>query len=570
MSKVIENPSIVSLGDLLDNVKRQFRIPMYQRDYAWQNDQIDDFIDDAFALADGDSEHFFGTIVLSDNSPGPPYDGKNKVRYIIDGQQRLTTALLVLASIRDLLEQLGEVDDASDLLTSTKLNRRDEPKLFANRTNQKFLTALLINKYPTQERVEELLESLDVEARQRSEKLANAYHRTRLALANRAGLSESAPLPGEAEGQGELLKGVADALLDRSFFVEINVNSWEDAFVVFEGLNNRGLDLSEQDLVKNTVLARAHAGRTDPGELTQLEVRWTRTTKRIAESKFTRFLRHYLLIHEPDVPLKRVVRVVNEHFDGRSAEEMLAEIERAAIGYERITRPSTEKNARLKDALINLSELEAVRSYPIVLAGLLRAPEQVSDLVALLANVEKLYFRRSAILQRDNKAIERDFQTIAHKLYHRDISFSGASNELAKLMPTDDDFVRAFKNRSHMRPKTAKYMLRRLQNHLDGSGVRVVGSDVTLEHIVPQSPSKWGLDPTQPTVDLMIHRLGNLTLLTKSDNASLGNEAFPDKKRQYEAESLALNRTVVSCEEWTIAEIEQRQRWMADLSTLIW
>lgn len=569
MSKVIENPSIVSLGDLLDNVKRQFRIPMYQRDYAWQNDQVDDFIDDAFALADGDSEHFFGTIVLSDNSPGPPYDGRNKVRYIIDGQQRLTTALLVLASIRDLLEQLGEVDDASDLLTSTKLNRIDEPKLFANRTNQKFLTALLINKYPTQEGVEELLESLDVEAKQRSEKLANAYLRTRLALANRGGLSESAPLPGEAEGRGKLLKDVADALLDRSFFVEINVNSWEDAFVVFEGLNNRGLDLSEQDLVKNAVLAKAHSGSIDDSELAKLEARWSAITKRVAESKFTRFLRHYLLIHQPDVPLKSVVRVLNRHFEDKTAEEMLAEIEAAAAAYERITRPSKEKDDLVRQALTNLSDLEAVRSYPVVLAGLLRKPYDQRQLLVLLEKVERLYFRRSSILQRDNKAIEREFQSIAERLYHGELNFSAASDALVDLMPGDSDFRRAFENRARMRPKTAKYMLRKMQNHLN-SGVREVGSDVTLEHIMPQSPSKWGLDPSKPDVDLLINRLGNITLLTKSDNASLGNEPFPTKQEQYKAEGLELNADVLEAAQWTAVEIEKRQKRMAGLANEIW
>ena len=102
MSELIEVASETTLSDLLGQFRERYRIPIYQRDCSWTEDQVDDLIGDVVRMDRDKSEHFFGTIVLAESSPGSvPDDGD---RFVIDGQQRLTTAALVLSAAAGLLQ----------------------------------------------------------------------------------------------------------------------------------------------------------------------------------------------------------------------------------------------------------------------------------------------------------------------------------------------------------------------------------------------------------------------------------------------------------------------------------
>lgn len=569
MAKIIDDPSIKTLRKLLNQADEQFRVPLYQRDYAWQEDQIDDFAADIFSLVSQRTEHFFGTLVLADDSPGADYEGQDEIRYVIDGQQRLTTSLLLLSVIRHRLAELGDRNHGR-LLLSTSLSVNHEPKLYANRDNQKFLSPLLDGTLNSTAEVAGHFNQLPDSIRAKSERLFKAYERLRNHVLEQALRRARAETSDHSASEVQFLSDLANSLLQQSLFVEINVQSWQDSFAVFEGLNNRGLDLSEQDLVKNALLARAHSEDSARDSILEYERQWGEISGRVAGTKFSRFLRHYLLLHYQDVPLKRVVRQLNSHFGDSDADEMVAALDSASRSYQRITQPSRERHAGLREALSNLKELEAERSYPVVLAVLLSgiAPQGA---VEILREVESLYFRRSAILGRDNKALEADFQTIAHNLYLAGESgVSDAAAAIKTLKPSDEEVLQQFRNRSKMRPSTAKFMLRRIEKHLRG-GVLDATNNPTLEHILPQNPSLWDLSHSEAaSFHSNLDRLGNLTLLRGSDNSALGNAPFSEKKKHYRSEGLRLNDPVVESESWGTEEIDKRQQWLARLSIEIW
>ncbi len=602
MSRLITEPKVRSLQEIIGEFGREFRVPIYQRDYAWGEDQIDDFVSDLFGIQP-EREHFFGTVVLSDTAPGVA-SATSAVKYVIDGQQRLITSLLTIVAIRHLLLEIGAAasvpvasaatNHAMGLrqLTAVGIGQHPPPRLWANRLNQQFLTPLLtgqhelVGEVASRESVMRLFDSLSDDVAARSLGMCLAYERVAQQLARRV-LTDSAPgidpdsstmalvqSEGDQDRCLQHLIALGGSLLEQSMFVEITVPRWEDAFAVFEGLNNRGLELSERDLVKNAVLAKAAMpGAADPVELQTYETRWDRLTGRIADSKFVRFLRHYLLLSYQDVPLKRVVRTLNDHFAGRTADQMLQELENASQQYEKITRPGgTVNNRELKEAIRALNVLDAERAYPILLAGFLvglRNPEMVQ----LIRSVEVLYFRRSAIMGKDNKVIEVDFQRIASRLYReRREALDWAIQSLLDLTPGDVEFIASFEHREAVKDATARYMLVQMENHLSGGRTReVVFDNVTLEHILPRDPSQWDLTLEESqTHQALFQKLGNLTLLKGAANSSNGNRPFADKKHKFVEDDLRINARVVGADRWWAEEITQRQRELAEIACMVW
>ena len=143
------------------------------------------------------------------------------------------------------------------------------------------------------------------------------------------------------------------------------------------------------------------------------------------------------------------------------------------------------------------------------------------------------------------------------------------------IVPSDDEFYSNFLIASVTKSALARYYLRTLEDQYNGlseqeflpnpdSGV------VTLEHILPQNPSKdWEhLDPE--TINDYYQRIGNLALLTRKVNASIGNNGFAEKKAVLVQSGYALTKIVADKEVWGIKEIEERQKLLAKLAVKAW
>lgn len=601
MPELLEQPQIHTLGELLGLMDRQYRVPVFQRDYEWQDDQIDDFTEDFFAAGEQGSEHFFGTLVFSNNAPGPVYDGPDNVRYVIDGQQRIATSLITLAVIRmHFLEiaNLMPTQSGELLLHAMRLGMmtcvgnpaasglKSRPKLHANRTNQRFLATILSDATTSFDEIFNAFRDLPTNERDHSQKMYNATQRLRVNVVQRIARHNKIEIDDSTESFEALvhtdsiqqvidhLKKLSTSLLQKALFVEINIRTWEDAFVIFEGLNNRGLELSEKDLIKNGLLARAYSADVhNPDIFSQLEQRWDILTSRIADAKFSRFIRHFLLLTEKEVPLNRVVRVLLQHFFGKTAEAMLSELEHAAEAYEKITQPSKEKDKKVRDLLSHLNTLEAERCFPIPLAIKLRKLSVTHEKQVLRA-VEILYFRRSSIMARDNKAIEDDLREVAALIFSQGArAVPEAIKKIQLLTPDDEEFIEAFFRRRGMKDSIARYMLVEIENHLRGRRIARVshGSGTTLEHILPKKPTQWRLSEQEAELhSLMFSRLGNLTILTPERNSEIGNKPFSAKLQKYKKEALHINKYVLLSNRWSISNIVERQRILADYAALTW
>lgn len=588
MSELIENPVVKTLDEVLDR-RTRYKIPMYQRDFSWGESEIEVFLDDLFLIAESEEEHFFGTIVLSKDSPGESISSDEKVRFVIDGQQRLTTSLLFIAVLRHQFEELAVTRPTVHrfLIKLEELMHLGEgeaetqiPRLYANRTNQIFLQAILTGRTLRSEDVAAEFRSLGRENRPSSKRIYDAYQYIQKRIFRRAqtllgknyeGIENSISVlvddVSECDVLLEYFKKVELAFREKSAFVEITVRKWQDAFSLFDGLNNRGLELAKRDIVKNVVFARAAGHELQPEAFSVLLGKWRDLERLVPESKFGNFMRHYLLLTNETVMLKHVVRTFLAETESQSAEVILGILEKAGNAYNRILNPEQESNSKIRERLKRLKVLGAERVYPIVMAcqlGSLTVTQQVE----VLRGLEILYFRRSVICQKDNKDLEPKIQSVASNLYaHGSSNVAAALNAIDSWNPTDQEFQTMFKLRRGIDSGIARYMLLEIENSMrPGHPIE----STTLEHILPQEPIQWGLNAGNEDVEVLIHRLGNLTILKNSDNSRIQNFPFEEKKIVYLEENLKINALVLASAQWGKNEIVARQDKLSESILGLW
>jgi uncharacterized protein with ParB-like and HNH nuclease domain len=105
--------SIERIGAFLDGIghviaDRKLSVPIYQRAYAWTDEQVTELLKDlSDAIITRSEEYFLGTVVLTKGQAGR--------QMVIDGQQRLVTVTILIAAIKDYFEGEGDNDRASEI-----------------------------------------------------------------------------------------------------------------------------------------------------------------------------------------------------------------------------------------------------------------------------------------------------------------------------------------------------------------------------------------------------------------------------------------------------------------------
>ena len=144
---ISETPSIGLLRLLKEDC--QYVVPPHQREYSWTADEIDKFFTDVEqAMSEGAEEYFLGLMVFKP-------DVRDKL-VILDGQQRLATAIIVLTAIREWLRAHGRQEDANqihdDYIAKRKLGGTHvPPKLVLNRLNNPSFVKYVIGEVPDQD-----------------------------------------------------------------------------------------------------------------------------------------------------------------------------------------------------------------------------------------------------------------------------------------------------------------------------------------------------------------------------------------------------------------------------------
>ncbi|MBK8688710.1 MAG: DUF262 domain-containing protein [Betaproteobacteria bacterium] len=528
---------------------RKYSIDYYQREYKWQQKQVAELLDDLAAKFleshEGGNErsvvadyghYFLGSIIISDK------DGQ---KFIIDGQQRLTTLTLLLIFLQHQLEDIEQKGQIADLIFSQKYGKRSFNLDIPERT-------------------------ACMEALYKGEQFSdvNAPESATNLLARYGDLDDIFP----EELRGAALPYFIDWLLWNVHLVEITAYSDGDAYTIFETMNDRGLSLTPADMLKGYLLANI----TDSEKRARASGIWKERVRALAElgkdedadgikswlrSQYANNIRERKRGAAPqdfDLIGTEFHRWVRDHEDGlglAASAEFARFIERdfAFYGrwYERLRRAAETLVPGLECVLFN-AQHNFTLQYPVLLAPIRVDDDEATALrkFRIVASFLDILIHRRIWNWR---AIDYSTMQYAMFLVMRDIRGKGAEELSAALRHRLDAETETFASNERFRlhgmnGRQIHRLLARMTDYVEtrsGQASRYVeyaqrgGNGYEIEHIWADHPERHSDEFAHPSeFQEYRNRTGGLLLLPKSFNASYGDLPYGEKREHYLGQNL--------------------------------
>lgn len=553
--------TVLGIGSVLKD--RVLQVPHYQRSYAWEKEHVIELIQDlSDAIAKGAREYFLGSLVVSKQ------DGNARPE-VVDGQQRLATITLLIVAIRDFLRDRGQ-DKKVQGIDNTYLYTLDF------RTEERS-TRLRLNELDN-----DLFESIVVRGISATEKsvhdgkqrLRDSHERLlEAARLARRQVKRLADMHGDTPS---ILVDWLEFLQDRAKVILLDVPSHANAYVIFETLNDRGLDLSTADLLKN-YLFRMSADR-----LAEVQRRWIEMTAALdavgGDKVLLTFIRHFWISKYGPTREKELFDEVKTKVTGATtALQLASEMSENAGLYAAIVNPShvfwEDHASATRQHLDTLRLLRMEQHRPLLLAVLRRFDRQ--EVEAAMRLFVSWSVRLLIVGGGGSGPMEHAFGSSSLLVENREISTAKQlADRMASVVAPDKEFRQAFATARVSKAYLARYYLRALERQARGdSQPELVPNDdeneVNLEHILPRNPSEgWAFDGLD--ADREHKRLGNMVLLQCGKNAQIGNDSFEDKRDVLSKSQFQLTTEVAEHKSWGPQEIAQRQERLADLAVETW
>ncbi len=592
-----------------------FEVPKYQREYAWDAEEIEDFVEDLrkclkARIAESKRNHFFGGIV----SARLTVPGSSHVSYeVIDGQQRLSSFVLLAAAVAHFMRSISgsiklgsrsEQDEmAFNYLEKTalaiesnylrysypvKLMYQNDPKIRLSKADDKFFQSTLDGKDPDRERSSHV-------------KIKNAW------IQIKAFLEKELEAEITASGKATILQHLIDGVLAEDCTV---IFMWADnrseAYQIFEVLNNRGVSLTDSNLLRAKTL-----GLLDDRKLLEIQKelseRWD-SVLAYASRDIDDYLKWYFASHEGYRPGKFEVtekfmscrfqeQSISRPITEEQGRRVLAEVEQIDDDFALLYQlkkgkwPYSEDSSVAKWDIGRLAFLVEHLSHtnvmPLLMALRLLTPERFAEAVASL---ERFVFRYKTIGSAHISPATKVYHEHAKIIRSQPSAYSvgklrGALKELIEKYASGKRFSLAISELAYA-PRSSRrnnsnirYFLVAIEDyHLwydnGAQGMPICKdkskiidmADVSLEHIYPQN---LGYGNQIEEIEPIKNSLGNLTLLGVKENDKIGNKPFDEKRQLYEKSSLRINRNIARNEKWTKLEIEMRTAQLAKIAEKI-
>ena len=540
-----------TLGELLSTTSPPIRVPEWQRTYSWTSTEVETFWLDLLSFSDRyphenilAQEYFLGAIVLV-HVPGN--------HLLLDGQQRLATATILLSVIRDFLQTEGREAPGVRTQQSYILHYDD-----ATGEARLKLTLNMYDRDFFRREIQEERRSLREPPRE--EYASHRLIRRAREFFWRQFAEKREELADESAAFAWALR-VRQVLTDHVSVVFVTSTDEDNAAAVFETLNDRGIGLSTPDLVRNLLLRRAPAsGREEIVEC------WGDVLAVADDAKVEDFLRHYWLSQRGDLKTRRLYREIKRRIEEENLDSLdfSRDLQRSAALYRDIVR-ARDDNPEIARLLTGVAMLNAKALLPALLSSCDTGDD--SQRQQLIQALTALFVRHNVIGRLENSRLETVVYNAAHQLrQHGD--FAEVIRSLREAAPDDNRFLEEFRVVSISRQASASYILREIEHAVrDTQELEVAGADkVHIEHIYPRKPQgeRW------PNHSAVIHRLGNLTLLSRRLNQRVSNADFSAKREHYSASDIAITRDLAGYVAWNTDAINARQDSLAEHALPIW
>ena len=619
--------------------KQQWVVPVYQRHYEWETKQDkqlpkfwDDWKDKAIERLDNRTQfpHFFGAIIYSE-PPNQRY-GTVRQRFLVDGQQRITTFQLALIAIREVARdfkvlRLLDVTDAylfNERSSSMEDPERECFKLWPSSFDRSLYQGI----------VKRSLDELRTYLRSSKEYQYYIYKNGKLKTGSWVPnslrvfwyLSQAMrDFIQEREEFGEQPEEVLEALLDGFLsgfqVVLIQLDQNDDAQEIFASLNGLGKPLSPFDLIRNDVFHRAQ--KTDEDAQKLFDERWKVFEQRfwseeVKQGRLKRARADHLIAHAVVAETAREVNVGKvateyQHYARERAFPTIAEELDLLREHAATYRAMEEQEPNTAFApLTNVLRIWDMSTFHPLILWINAQPIEEDD-KSILFNATVSYIVRREICGLTTKNYNKVVIGIIRNVREQNDPVSAFFQHLSGLtgdvsrMPTDIEVEKSFATRGvygrwvygGIPTRRLRYILQEIEYAKRTKFHETMKSseNLEIEHIMPQSwaeywPLSNGLtapcestweavnnghsldDETKTLIDerqQVVSTFGNLTLLTKPLNAGIRNAAWEIKRQRLADDSLLiLNREITNHEIWDEAVIEQRATDLAKVANSIW
>jgi hypothetical protein len=590
----------LTVNGLFDPNERR-EAPLFQRPYVWNQElNWEPLWESIKALATKRltetrvHPHFLGTVVL-DQLRTPA--GKLHARQLIDGQQRLTTLQVALAAARDLSLEFGETKYGASFkgLTDNHVPLSDDPddvfKVWpTNADRGEFRTVMTAGSRAAARSL--ILDGACL--------IRGAYLYFGDCFAS--WLEES------PEQKAPRLQALHMALREDLNVVVIDLEDNDDAQEIFETLNALGTPLLPADLVKNYLFRLAELQGDDTQKLYDRYWKgfdddksyWRKEVRqgRLRRARLDLFLNHYLTMMKGDeVIISQMFLDYKELVSSRNgarAEEHLQDFDSYAEVYESFEGFAEDS---LEGIFFHrLNEMDTTTVFPLLLQVFRKhpSPNGQSEHNRILVDLESFLVRRS-VCGLTSKNYNRFFAQLVADLYSSGSAFSAADVRTrlvaetadTQRWPDDDEFRKAWTTidfYKRLKKSVQRMIFEAIEAALHtGKTEKVkIEKKLTLEHLLPRDwEAHWPLVVREQSPDAhdqalqrrtqSVHRVGNLTLLTKELNPSVSNGAWSKKRDKIlEHSALNLNRPFKDYAVWDEDLIDERSKTLFNVAVKIW
>lgn len=571
------------LGDFLSgDSQTSLRIPHYQRGYAWKNEHVSDFMDDLLEQIPCPDQYYFGTMTTIDSGGS---QGITQFE-LIDGQQRITTAIILLVSIRDIFYELNSTlkDEVEKEIFNMDVDKTksEHYKLILDDDDDMFFRDSILNKVSKDKIAELKTTRTELETHVN---LRESYLKIRQVL------DENLKDKKTEKEKTDFLNSLRSTLRKKFIISNLDVNNPNKAYTLFNRMNDRGLKLAPADLAKDLILSHVDGeARLGIGIMTrddgikkwrELEIK---TKKK--KGKMNNYIHHYLVAFHSKDPKKTkdpfVFHANSKTFDDLEAiikqkiltgGALLQDLSIKFDNYDAIRKaPQTSHpkiSAECKEILGWVNELGILIIYPVLMAGLEKYTKD--DFTKLCDVLLKWFFRVKSVANKNASALEVELAQVAYEILHNNLSFDDVKNKLVNSQYNiSDNVFESYLHEISLGNTMARYILIKIveeQQHKKITDV-VPSNKITVEHIMPQngiekksSVSKLKSDGTAETdtsgneikenfiwIDYIKknnnisdtrdaksfhqnfrNKLGNITIVDKQKNSFLGVNPFSHK-----------------------------------------
>ena len=535
----------------------QFVIPIYQRNYDWTIKECKVLLNDIKEAGKLNRDHFIGSIVyVNDNNTVTSV----QELIIVDGQQRLTTIILIYLRIYKLAEKLKDDDLKNEICDLYLINKHakvdDKIKLKPTENNDKALKSIFSNTI----------------FKEKSNIIDNFNFFEKF-------IDENNYL--------DILNG-----LKKLIFVDMSLDKrYDDPQRIFESLNSTGLALSQGDLIRNYILMKLNSKEQkyiyeNYWQYIEINARDETLNKNMVSD----FIRDFITSKDSKIPNKN--RVYEEFKLKYSIDNLdkikkyLEELKEYSIYYNKLINPKNEKDKDIALKLDDIKSIEVNVSYPFFLNIYKDYNDKIIDkntFIGIINLIESFVFRRF-ICDIKTSQLNKIFAALYKQIKNGKDYCKELEIHLLKFrFPNNNEIKNNLRDKNIYNDKNQQrkmYLFRKLERGNSKEIVSFDNTNFTIEHIFPQQPiEEWKRELSKEDYKYMekkLHTIANLTI--SANNGELGNKTFLEKKEMnkdnkeqgYEYSHLWINKYLKTINEWNSQKIEERFNILSERFIKIW